>query len=132
MEGGTIIQYSRIIAINEIIREVKDRNKYSCGIFLDFQKAFDTVNHKVLIGKLNHYGMRELSLDWFKSYQTNRQQKTSKEGIFSDSLTVSYDVPQGYTLGSIISLIHINDPNDAIAHSLMHHFPRKSLKPVTI
>ena len=83
---------------------MKDRNKYSCGIFLDFQKAFDTVNHKVLIGKLNHYGMRELSLDWFKSYQTNRQQKTSKEGIFSDSLTVSYDVPQGYALGPIISM----------------------------
>ena len=51
-------------------------------MFLDFQKAFDTVNHKVLIRKLIHYGMRELSLDWFKSYQTNRQQKTSKKVYF--------------------------------------------------
>ena len=51
-------------------------------MFLDFRKAFDTVNHKVLIRKLIHYGMRELPFDWFKSYQTNRQQKTSKKVYF--------------------------------------------------
>ena len=50
------------ITITVTIREVLDRNEYSCGVFLDFQKAFDTVNHKILISKLNHYGVRGLSL----------------------------------------------------------------------
>ena len=51
-----------LITITVTIREALDRNEYSCGVFLDFQKAFDTVNHKILISKLNHYGVRGLSL----------------------------------------------------------------------
>ena len=62
-----------LITITETIGEELDRDEYSCGVFLDFQKAFDTVNNKILLGKLNHYGVRGLSLDWFKSYLTNRQ-----------------------------------------------------------
>ena len=72
------------MTITEIIREALDRYEYSCEVFLDFQKAFDSVN----MGKLNHYDMRGLYLGWFKSYLTNRQQKTSVKGIFSNSLTV--------------------------------------------
>ena len=73
-----------LITITETIREALDRDEYSCGVFLDFQKAFDTVNHDILISKLNHYGVRGLSLDWFKSYLTNRQQKTLtlRKGIY--------------------------------------------------
>ena len=62
---------TEITEITEIIREALDRDEYSCGLLLDFQKAFDTVNHKILIGKLNHYGVRGLPLDWFKSYLTD-------------------------------------------------------------
>ena len=62
---------TEITEITEIIREALDRDEYSCGLLLDFQKAFDTVNHKILIGKLNHYGVRGLHLDWFKSYLTD-------------------------------------------------------------
>ena len=88
----------------------------------DFQKAFDTVNHEVLKGKLNHSGVRGLSLDWFKSYLTNRQHKTSIKGIFSDSLTVSCGVAQGSILGLLLFLIYINDLNNGITHSMVHHF----------
>ena len=59
------------VLITETIREALDRDEYSSGVFLDFQKAFDIVNHKILIGKLNHCGVRGLSLDWFKSYLTD-------------------------------------------------------------
>ena len=91
-------------------------------MFLDFQKAFDTVNHDILISKLNHYGVRGLSLDWFKSYLTSRQQKTLIKGILSYSLTVSCGVPQGSILGQFLFSIYINDLNNAILHSMVHHF----------
>ena len=72
-----------LITITETIREALDRNEYSCRVFLDFQKAFDTVNHDILTSTLNHYGVRGLSLVWFKSYLTNRQQETLIKGILS-------------------------------------------------
>ena len=94
-----------LITITETVRDALDRDEYSCGVFLDFQKAFETVNHQILTGKLNHYGVRGLSLDWFTSYLTNRQKKGSIEGIFSDSLIVSNGVPQGSILGPLLFLI---------------------------
>ena len=121
-----------LITIIKTIREALDRDKYSCGMFLDFQKAFHTVNHEILIGKLNHYRMRELSLDRLKSYQTNRQQKTTTKGIFSDSLAVSYRVPERSTLGPLTFLIYINDLNNAIAHSMVYHFSYKFLKSINL
>ena len=94
-----------LITITETVRDALDRDEYSCGVFLDFQKAFETVNHQILTGKLNHYGVRGLSLDWFTSYLKNRQKKGSIEGIFSDSLIVSNGVPQGSILGPLLFLI---------------------------
>ena len=64
-----------IITITETIRKALDRDEYSYGVFLDFHNAFDTVNRKILIGKLNHYGVKGLSLDYFQPYLTNRQRK---------------------------------------------------------
>ena len=77
-----------LITNTETIREAIDRDEYSCRVFLNFQKAFDTVNREILIGNLNHYGVRAVSPNSFKSYVTNKQQKTIIKGIFSDSLTV--------------------------------------------
>ena len=63
-----------LISITEKIRESLDNDEYSCGVFLDFQKAFDTVNHNILLKKLHRYGIRGITNDWFKSYLNNRTQ----------------------------------------------------------
>ena len=64
-----------LIDITEKIRETLDKNKIAAGVFVDFQKAFDTVNHKILIKKLEHYGIRGISNEWLRSYLSARKQK---------------------------------------------------------
>ena len=63
-----------LIQITEKIKESIDNRKYGCGLFIDLRKAFDTVNHAILITKMEHYGIRGTALEWFKSYLTNRKQ----------------------------------------------------------
>ena len=63
-----------LIDITENIRKTMEAKKYGCGVFIDLKKAFDTVNHDILLHKLNHYGIRESALDWFKSYLLHGKQ----------------------------------------------------------
>ena len=69
------------INITESIRSALDNNKTVCGIFVDLQKAFDTVNHEILIEKLNYYGVRGIANTWFMSYLNNRKQFVSINGF---------------------------------------------------
>mgnify|MGYP000306104893 CR=1 FL=1 len=94
--------------IDRIQKAIDDRN-YSCGIFLDFSKAFDTINHNILIRKLQHYGVRGLALDWFISYLSNRNQVVNVNGVQSELLSISCGIPQGSVLGPILFLLYIND-----------------------
>ena len=87
------------------------------------QKAFDTVDHQILLAKLNHYGIHGVSNDWFKSYLSNRNQYVSINGSDSGLTTINCDVPQGSVLRPLLSLLYINDLSQAIKFCKVHHFP---------
>jgi len=86
---------------NHLLR-LNDSGKYTCVIFLDLKKAFDTVNHNILLDKLNHYENRGLALHLFTSYFQNRQQFVYANGVQSDKIQITCAVPQGSTLGCVL------------------------------
>ena len=79
---------------------------FSCGIFLDLSKTFDTVNHCILLDKLEHYCIRGVANDWFSSYLSNRTQLVSIENTCSDYLEICCGVPRGSVLGPLLFLLY--------------------------
>ena len=98
-----------LLQITEKIKETIDNKKYGCGIFIDLSKAFDTVNHEILLRKMEHYGIRGLSLDWFNLYLSNRKQYVYLNGEPSQLENITCGAPQGSVLGPLLFLIYIND-----------------------
>ncbi len=93
---------------NQLANAIEDK-KFACCIFLDLANAFDTVNHSILLDKLEYYGVRGTLLLWFKSYSTERSQNVSINGVLSDSRKITNGVPQGSVFGPLLFLLYIND-----------------------
>ena len=99
---------SLMVLMDELIKSL-DNGDWIIGVFLDFSKAFDTVDHAYLLQKLEFYGIRGSALSWFQSYLKNMKQFVSYNGATSSLKLVKYGVPHGTILGPLLFLIYINE-----------------------
>ena len=111
-----------LISLVDLIKKHLDNDYFVCGIFIDLQKAFDTVNHDILMAKLAHYGIRGLANSWLSSFLKNRAQHVYLDGHCSITKQVTCGVLQGSTLGPLLFLVYINDLQGAFSKSTIHHF----------
>ena len=111
-----------LLSIVEQIRSALDKKMFTCGVFIDLEKAFDTVNHKILLYKLHHYGVRGITSNWFSSYLTNRYQKVVINGEASPRLPITCGVPYGSIPGPLLFLLYINDMHLAMEFSTIYNF----------
>ena len=99
----TIFKFTTDLQIN------KNNKLNTIALYIDFKKAFDTVNHKLLIGKLKDMKIRNNAINWINSYLTNRTQCTHIGPIVSKDMVVKTGVPQGSILGPLFCLCNMND-----------------------
>ena len=92
----------------DLVEEIR-KNKYTVGVFIDLNKAFDTVDHDILCKQLHFYGLRGVAQEWIQSYLENRKQFVSFNNCHSEILNISCGVPQGSILEPKLFIMYIND-----------------------
>ena len=105
---GKSTTHAMLSLVDYLINSFED-NKLTCGIFLNISKAFDTIDHNILLSKLYKYGIRGNTLNWFMNYLFNIYQFVSLNNTSSPFLRIECGVPQGSILGPILFILHIND-----------------------
>ena len=108
-----------LIHLTDYIKQECENGNYTGMVLLDLQKAFDTVDHVILLKKLSSVGVDELSICWFRSYLTGRVQVTDVDGTMSVAKGITCGVPQGSILGPLLFLLYINDMSAAVKCKLL-------------
>ena len=98
-----------VLDIVNTIQSNMDNKLFTCAVLIDLAKAFDTVDHSILLKKLYIYGIRGCLYDWFQSYLSGRSQTTNINNHISDKQNIKRGVPQGSVLGPLLFLLYIND-----------------------
>ena len=116
---------STVNAITELVCHITnafENKQNTLSVFLDLSKAFDTIDHDILLHKLECYGVRGLALNWFQSYLTDRKQYVLYNTVQSHTLGITCGVPQGSALGPLLFLIYVNDIANCLTHSKLIYF----------
>ena len=111
-----------LIALTQEIQDGCDKGALACGVIFDFQKAFDSVNHDILLSKLEYYGVKNISKNWFSSYLNNRIQFVTINTERSSNTLVAHGIPQGSVLGPLLFLQIINDMHKTIINETLRLF----------
>ena len=106
-----------ILELQDRIIKAIAKKEYCLGFFVDLSKAFDTLNHNLLVSKLKHIGIRGCALNWFISYMSNREQYVCYKSSLSEKLKITCGVPQGSILGPLLFLVYVNDIGQALDKS---------------
>lgn len=129
-QSGFRLGHSCETALNWIIYDWKkmiDRGEVVIAVFLDFKRAFETLDRRILLEKLRAYGIEGKALKWFETYLTGRTQRTRVNGVLSQAVAVELGVPQGSVLGVLLFLLYVNDIGSSIKHSKVALFADDTL-----
>ncbi len=109
---------SALIQMCDDLLKNMDNGEINCVVFLDVRKAFDSINHEILIDKMrNLFGIIGIQLKWFESYLNNRVQQYMINGKLSSQKTITCGVPQGSILGPLLFLLYVNDMPESLNYS---------------
>ena len=103
-----------VLTLTDFILNSFDKNEFTIGIFIDLKKAFETVDHHILLQKLKYFGITNISFDLFNSYLSNRLQYVFYNDYSSEYKSVKYSVPQGSILGPILFILYVNDIHNCL------------------
>ena len=119
-QGGFRPKHSTARTFSHFVNDLyaaMNNNKFTIAVFIDAMKAFDTVNHSILLKKMSKMGITGKLHDWIKNYLTSRYQRTLTNNVISNQKLITCGVPQGSVLGPLLFIIYINDISKAIKNS---------------